>query len=111
MAFNKAASWRNLVAHQHVEDFVSFYGLLDADLQDGTVLWVHGGVPQRLRVHLTQTFVAAHFWLFAVVAGFVFLDETVALFLSIDVVDGFAHLDVVERRLRDVEMPAGDERL
>src|SRR5579859_3566219 len=111
MALDEPAAWRNLIAHQHVEDLVGFYGFFDADLQDGTVRGVHGGVPECFRVHLAQTFVAAHLWLFAVVAGFVFLDEAVALFLGVDIMDGLTHLDVVERWLGDIEMPAGDKRL
>src|SRR5712692_7060854 len=111
VALYKSTARGDFVAHEHVEDFVGFYGFFDADLQDCAVLRVHGGVPQRVRVHLAQTFVAAYFWLFAIVGGFVFLDQPVAFLFGVDVVDGFAHLDVEERGLRDKEMAVGDERL
>ncbi len=111
MALNKPPSWRDLIAHKHVEDFVGFYGFFDADLQDGAVLRVHGGVPQSFGIHLAQTFVAAHFWLFAVVRGLIFLYQPVTFLVGVDVVNGFAHLDMEERGLRDIEMAVGDKWL
>src|SRR3989338_8542981 len=45
-------------AHQDIEDLVSLGGVVDRDLFHDSRLRVHGRIPELLRVHFAQTFVA-----------------------------------------------------
>src|SRR5438105_4054172 len=47
-------------AHQDIEDLVRLDCILDLDAQQHPVLRVHGGFPQLLGVHLTETLVASN---------------------------------------------------
>src|SRR5579859_6911634 len=111
VAFDEAFAGADFVAHEHVEDFVGFHSFIDIDFQDGAFGGVHGGVPEGFGVHFTKTFITTNLRLFAVVGGFVFVDDGVALLFGVDEMDLLAHFDVVERGLRDVEMFFVDELL
>ena len=111
VALNKAFPWGNFIAHEHVEGFVGFDGFFDGDFQDRAVSRIHGGVPEGFGVHFAEALVASDIGFFAVVGGFVFVDELVALFFGVDVLYLLTRFDVVERGLGDVEVPAGDQGL
>ncbi len=111
VAFDETFAGRDLVSHEHAEDFVGFHGLFDGDLQDGAMLGVHRGVPEGLGVHFAQTFVTPNLRLLAVMRGFVLDDKAVPFFFGVDVMDLLAHFDVVERRLRNIKMAGSDQGL
>ena len=50
----------NVLAHEHREDAVGLSGIADVDTLEQTVLGIHGGLPQLLGIHLTQTFESLH---------------------------------------------------
>ena len=58
--FDKLTARSHIIAHQHGEDMVSFHGIFNRHLTQGTVSGIHRGFPQLFGVHLTQTFVALH---------------------------------------------------
>src|SRR6185369_10071252 len=58
VGLDEVAARLDLVTHQDGEDLVRFDGVLDLDLQQDPVFRVHGGLPELLRVHLAQAFVA-----------------------------------------------------
>src|SRR6266550_1832059 len=95
----------DVVAHQDVEDFVRLDRIFDLDPQQHSILWVHRRVPELLRVHLTETLVAGDLW-FASHLG----QLAILLLIGVRVADFLATRDLVERRLRHVEVPAGDHR-
>src|SRR5690242_13550030 len=96
VAFDKALARGNLVAHEHVEDFVGFNSFLNRDFEDGAVGGIHSGIPEGFGVHFAKAFVAADLGFFATVGGLVFVDEPVTLFVAVDVLHLFARFDVVE---------------
>ena len=54
----KLAARAHIFTHQHGEDIVGFGGIFNMYLLQHAVFRIHGGFPQLLRVHFTQTFVA-----------------------------------------------------
>src|SRR5262245_47844169 len=58
VVFNEASARLDLVAHQHGEDFVGLDRVVDPDLQERAFFGVHRRLPQLLRVHFAQAFVA-----------------------------------------------------
>src|SRR5579875_113457 len=111
VAFDEATARAYFVAHQHVEDFVSLQGFFDRYLQDSALGRVHRGFPERFGVHFTQTFVATNLWFLAVMLLSIFLDQRVALLFCVDEACLLvAHLNVVERRLRNIEMALLDQQ-
>src|SRR5260370_24184043 len=77
VALNESFAGSDLVAHQHIEDLVGLHGFLDADLQYCPVGRVHGGIPERPGVHLSQTLVPADLWFLSIVPGFVLCNQPV----------------------------------
>src|SRR5438132_14322057 len=49
----------DVVAHQNVEDLVGLDRIFDLDAEQHAVLRVHGGLPELLGIHLTETLVAS----------------------------------------------------
>ena len=47
-----------LVSHEDGKDFIRFYRIFHANLQQGAGLRVHGRLPELFRVHFAQAFVA-----------------------------------------------------
>jgi hypothetical protein len=47
----------DVLTHQHREDLVRRGGVVDGHLPQGAGVVVHRGLPQLLRVHLTETLV------------------------------------------------------
>ena len=90
-------------AHQHVEDLVRLDRIFDLDAEQHPVLWVHGRFPQLVGVHLTETFVAGDLRLSRHLGQLPIL-----LLFGVGVTDLFAARDLVERRLCDVQIFAGD---
>src|ERR1019366_8405596 len=109
MALNKALPRTHFIAHKHVEDFIGLHGLLNVHTQDSALAWIHGGIPQRLRIHLAKTFVTTNLWLLAIVCGTVLGDNNITLFISIDEACLLTYFDVEQGRLRDVQMAFGDQ--
>ena len=58
MGLDEGLARRHLFAHQHAEDLIRFGGVLDIYLEQGAGCRVHGGLPELLGAHFTQTFVA-----------------------------------------------------
>src|SRR5262245_49408679 len=58
---NKCPPRWNIRPHQHIKREVSGGGIVDRDLQEGAVFWIHRGFPQLARVHLAQTLITLHF--------------------------------------------------
>src|ERR1700694_873342 len=100
---DEAFAWIHFGAHQDVEDLVGFDRVFDLDPQQHAILGIHSGFPKLLGVHLTETFVARdlrfplHLRKFAVL-----------LLVGVRVRDLFAARDLVQRRLRDVEVLSDD---
>ena len=46
------------VAHQHGEYLAGLYCVFNSNLQQSSLLWVHGCFPELLGIHLAQPFVA-----------------------------------------------------
>ena len=111
MTLNKALPCSYLVAHQHIENLISLDCFLDVYPENRPLFGIHCRIPESLGVHFSQTLIPAHFWLFAVVLGFVLLDKGIALFFGLDVKYLFPLADVEERWLRYIEVPSGNERL
>src|SRR2546423_4637187 len=95
----------DFVTHQDVEDFVRLDRIFDLDPQQHSILWVHCRVPELLRVHLTETLVAGDLWFASHLCQLAIL-----LLIGVRVADFLATRDLVERRLRHVEVLAGDHR-
>src|SRR5688572_29369619 len=93
------------VAHQGDEDLVGEDGVVDGDLQQRARLRVHRGLPELLRVHLAETLVALHRDALAVRDAPFGEDTLLGLVVEGVTLDG-AFLELVERRLRDVHVPA-----
>src|SRR4030081_1367928 len=55
---DEAFAWIHFRPHQDVESLVRLDRVLDLDPEQHPVLRVHGGLPQLVGVHLTQTLVA-----------------------------------------------------
>src|SRR5438445_2035620 len=100
---DEAFAWIHFGAHQDVEDLVGLDRVFDLDPQQHAVLRIHGGLPELLGIHLTETLVARdlrfpiHLRQFAVL-----------LLVGVGVRDLFATGDLVERRLGDVEVFPGN---
>lgn len=78
-----------IVAHQHGEDVVGFSGVFNVYLLQHAGFRIHGGFPQLLRIHFTQTFVSLGVdTIFGAVA--VLLHEGLAFFIGITVFADFA---------------------
>src|SRR5713226_9884321 len=60
VALDKPSSWGNLIAHQHGENLIGLYRLLDIHLQDRPLGRVHCRLPERLGVHLAEALVATN---------------------------------------------------
>ena len=99
----------NIVTHEHGEYLVGLGGILDGHLLQQTVLRVHGGLPELLRVHLTQTFVTLGVkGLIVAVACHILVDEGLALLLSIAVLRHLLIGALVEWRRGYVEVSTLD---
>src|SRR5664280_2697683 len=93
------------LAHQHREDRVGFRGVVHLRPQEGARLRVHRGVPELIRVHLTEALepLDRH-----VLDGHL-LDDGVALRFRCGVVGHLAGADPEERRLGDEEITVLDD--
>src|SRR3989442_725537 len=100
---DEAFAWIHFGAHQDVEDLVGLDRVLDLDPQQHAVLRIHGGLPELLGIHLTETLVARDLRF-----SLHLRQLAVLLLVGVRVRDLFATRDLVERRLRDVEVPAND---
>src|SRR5699024_6408233 len=49
----------DLVTHQDGEDVLGLHHVFDADLEERSRLWIHGRLPELVRVHLPEALVAA----------------------------------------------------
>src|SRR5262249_40808632 len=56
--FNEPSARLDLIAHEDGEDFVGLDRVVDPDLQERAFFGVHRRLPQLLRVHFAQAFVA-----------------------------------------------------
>ena len=77
---DELATRANFVTHEHGDDSVSLSGVLDRYLLEHTALGIHGGLPELLVGHLTQTFVSLGLDLL-LVAVTVLDDEIVTLLI------------------------------
>ena len=66
---DELAAGIHVLAHEHREDAVGLGGVADVDALEQSVLGIHGGLPQLLGVHLTQTFESLHCHAVLVAAG------------------------------------------
>ena len=53
---DELAAGINVLTHEHGEDAVGLGGVTDVDALEQAVVGIHGGLPQLLGIHLTQTF-------------------------------------------------------
>ena len=111
MTLNKPLPRTHLIPHQHIEHLIRLHRLLNAHLQDRPAGRVHRRIPQRLRVHLTQTFVAADLGFPPIMPSLILLDQHISFLIAIHIMHVFAHLNVEERGLRNVEMSLCDQWL
>ncbi len=58
VGLDEATTGWNRIAHEHVKGAVGLSRVLNVDLEDGAILWVHGRVPKLLVIHLSQALVA-----------------------------------------------------
>src|SRR6266480_2615631 len=89
--------------HQDIEDLVRLDRVFDLDAEQHPVLWVHGRFPQLVGVHLAETLVAGDLRLSRHLGQLPIL-----LLFGVGVTDLFPASDLVERRLCDVQIFAGD---
>ncbi len=107
MALDEAAARRDLTAHEHSEDAVSFSGILDLYLQQRAPCGVHGGFPELVWVHFAQPLVALQGHL-ALAQG---CHHFLQLGVRVDVLGLFAGFHQVERGLCQKEVSLFDKRL
>src|SRR5688572_28954974 len=113
VAGDEAAAGFDVLAHEDAEQLVGGRGVLDGDLQQDAGLGVHGGLPQLLGVHLAQALepldrVVLH--LAARLGGEP--DGRFLLAVGVDVLVAVlaAPLDLVQRRLGEVDVAGLDQR-
>jgi hypothetical protein len=120
---------RDVFAHEDAKDLLGVLCVFDSDLLEDAILRVHGCLPQLLWVHLAQAFVAldANFALVFCLLLCLFFGrivlasssihiwhlcrEFVLLFVGVGVHNLLPFFDFIERRLRDVDIAAFDDRL
>src|SRR5256885_3649406 len=90
-------------AHQDIEDLVRLDRIFDLDAEQHPVLWIHGRFPQLVGIHFTETLVASDLRLSRHLGQLPIL-----LLFGVGVTDLFPASDLVERRLRDIEVPPDD---
>ena len=101
----------DILAHELVDHAVHLVHVLDGHLAQGSLLWLHGGLPQLLGVHFAQALVALHVVLARVIEVIhAFLERLVV----VEVLQYLARarvllLQTVERRAGNVDIAAVDE--
>src|ERR1700687_867373 len=100
---DEAFAWIHFGAHQDVEDLVGLDRVFDLDPQQHAVLRIHGGLPELLGIHLTETLVARNLRLTGHLRQL-----AVLLLIGVGVADLLAARDLVQRRLGNVEVLPGD---
>ena len=58
VVFNELPSLFDLIAHQDTEDFIGFNGVFNLHLEKRPRFWIHGGLPELFRVHLSQPLIS-----------------------------------------------------
>jgi hypothetical protein len=58
VGLNKAFAGSNIAAHEDVKNFVGGSGVVNGYLFHEARAWIHGGSPQLIGVHFSETFVA-----------------------------------------------------
>src|SRR4051794_41028290 len=98
---DEGAPCLDVLAHQHAEQFVSRRSIIQGDLEQHPLLRVHRGVPQLLRVHLTQALEPLDRVLGQLLAALdTGRDQAVALAVGVGVLELVAApLDLVQRGL------------
>ncbi len=98
------ASRRDFGAHEDAEEVVGLSGIVDCDLQQSSGFGIHGSFPELIGVHFTETFVALD--------GDADLRHCFAnlvlFFLAVGILFVLAVLELVERRLRDIDVARFD---
>src|SRR5215204_1101353 len=103
---DKSLARLDLVAHERREQLVGDRCGLDRDLQERPVLRVHRGIPELVRVHLPEALEAADA---GVAVGVQARQGLLQLPVVVDVVVLALVRDLVERRLRDVDVAGLDQ--
>jgi hypothetical protein len=57
MVLDEITPWFNLVSHERREHVIGNFDIIDFHLNQGTVGRIHGGIPERFRIHFPQSFV------------------------------------------------------
>ena len=57
MALNEIPARRHFIAHEHAKYYIGLSSAFNGHLLQRACIGIHGGVPQLLRIHFTQTFV------------------------------------------------------
>ncbi|AAF10482.1 conserved hypothetical protein [Deinococcus radiodurans R1 = ATCC 13939 = DSM 20539] len=109
---DKVLARRDFRTHQRVENLVGDDEVVDAHTLEHARFGVHGGFPQLLGVHFAEALEALNLVLLAGLDGV--SDVLLELFIgeqvhALVVLGLGAHRDLVERRLRDVEVPLLDD--
>src|SRR5215203_1128508 len=105
---DKSLARLDLVAHERREQLVGDRRGLDRDLQERPVLRVHRSIPELVRVHLPEALEAADARV-AVGVGVQARQGLLQLPVVVDVVVLALVRDLVERRLRDVDVAGLDQ--
>src|SRR5512137_237461 len=105
MCFNENFPWFYRFTHQDGEEFVCLNSVFDGDMEHHPLFGVHGGFPELLRVHLSETFVALD-----AKAGlthlFCFLQ---AFLLRVRIIDALSLCEFIQGWLCNVEIAFFDE--
>src|SRR5690606_37809898 len=112
VALDEGAPGLDVLTHQHAEDLVGCSGIVDGDLLKRARRVIHRGLPQLLRVHLTETLVALDGSILrqALAVGLAMGEQRVALSIRIHVlVRRIRPLEPVQRRHREVDETRLDE--
>lgn len=91
---------RNIFSHEHFKDVISFLGIFDLHFEHLPDRWIHGGLPELVRIHLSETLVS----LDSFRRHFVFIDDRLLLLIRIDIPDLLSFRQTIEWRLGDVDV-------
>src|SRR6185503_9996524 len=104
LGLDELLAWRDLLAHQHREDRVGLFRVLDLGAEERPRLRVHRRLPELIGVHLAEALEALDRHVLAVHL----LDDPVPLLLALRVASHLPGRDAIERRLGDVEVAVLD---
>ena len=108
MCLDEPAARRNFGTHEHGERLIRCHGIGKVDLQECPSVRIHCCFPQLFRIHFTQTLVTLDVRFLSRGCAELF-ELIIAFIIGIGIADFFTGLDLVKRRLRDINMAFRDQ--